>query len=219
MVHAGPPEHPEAQAPSEAPPPASAAPADGRSHRRVRNYLVDTGLQLRLASYLLGVAVVICAGLGWLLYQAYQETSRVIALGDLDAGEGLARALASEDRGRIVLVAAALGGVLVCLLGAAVVITHRIAGPAFVIGRTCREVGEGLLRHPRPLRTRDLLVELGQDVAAMVEALRAREAAEAEVARRAAAVLHDPGADAAARGAAAGALERLAAEKQARLDG
>jgi hypothetical protein len=210
MEHAAPPEHPEAQAPSA---------ADGRSHRRVRNYLVDTGLQLRLASYLLGVAVVLCAGLGWLLYQAYQETSRVIALGDPDAGEGLARALASEDRGRIVLVAAALGGVLLCLLGAAVVITHRIAGPAFAIGRTCREVGEGLLRRPRPLRTRDLLVELGQDVAAMVEALRAREAAELELARRAAGALRDPGASAAARDAAAEALERLAAEKQARLEG
>jgi hypothetical protein len=220
MEHAAPPDRTSPQAPSAAAAPATApAPADGRSHRRVRNYLVDTGLQLRLASYLLGVAVALCASLGWLLYQAYQETSRVIALGDLDAGEGLARALASEDRGRIVLVAAALGGVLLCLLGAAVVITHRIAGPAFAIGRTCREVGAGLLRRPRPLRTRDLLVELGQDVAAMVEALRAREAAEVELARRAAAALRDPGTDAAARGAAAEALERLAAEKQARLDG
>lgn len=219
MIHAETPQHPGAQAPSSAAPPIAPPPADGRSHRRVRNYLVDTGLQLRLASYLLGVAVVLCAGLGWLLYRAYQETSRVIALGDPDAGEGLARALASEDRGRILLVAAALGGVLLCLLGAAVVITHRIAGPAFALGRTCREVGEGLLRRPRPLRTRDLLVELGQDVAGMVEALRAREAAELELARRAAAALRDPGAAATARDEAAEALERLAAEKQARLDG
>jgi hypothetical protein len=191
----------------------------GRSHRRVRNYLVDTGLQLRLASYLLGVAVLLCVGLGWLLYRAYQETSRVIALGDPDTGESIALALASEDRWRIVLVAAALAGVLLCLLGAAVVITHRIAGPAFAIGRTCREVGEGSLRRPRPLRARDLLVDLGHDVAGMVDALRLREASEAEVARQAAATLRDPEAGPAARGAAAEGLERLVAEKQARLDG
>lgn len=191
----------------------------GRSHRRVRNYLVDTTLQLRLASYLLGVAVVLCVGLGWLLFQAYQETSRVIALGDPDAGESIALALASEDRGRIVLVAVALAGVLLCLLGAAVVITHRIAGPAFAIGRTVREVAEGRLSRPRPLRARDLLVELAHDVAAMVEALRAREAAEREVLGAAAAALRDPAATAAARGTAAEALERLGAEKQARLDG
>jgi len=214
MDHAAPP------VPATAPAPAPAQDADGgRSHRRVRNYLVDTGLQLRLASYLLGVAVLLCLGLGWLLYQAYQETSRVIALGDPDTGESIALALAAEDRWRIVLVAVALGGVLLCLLGAAVVITHRIAGPAFAIGRTCREVGEGRLRRPRPLRERDLLVDLGQDVAGMVEALRAREASEAEAAGRAAAVLRDVGAGPEARGAAAEALERLAAEKQGRLDG
>lgn len=209
MDHAASPAH-------AAPPPAA---GEGRSHRRVRNYLVDTSLQLRLASYLLGVAVVLCVGLGWLLFQAYRETSRVIALGDPDAGETIAVALASEDRWRIVVVAAALAVVLVCLLAAAVVITHRIAGPAFVIGRTCREVGEGRLQRPRPLRARDLLVELGHDVAEMVDALREREASDLEVARRAAGVLRDPGAGPEARGAAAEALERLAAEKQARLDG
>lgn len=206
----------QATAPAQAPAPDAAG---GRSHRRVRNYLVDTGLQLRLASYLLGVAVVLCVGLGWLLYQAYQETSRVIALGDPESGESIALALASEDRWRIVLVAAALGGVLLCLLGAAVVITHRIAGPAFALGRTCREVGEGSLRRPRPLRARDLLVDLGHDVAGMVERLRLREATELEVARQAAAALRDPAAGPEARGAAAEALDRLAAEKQARLDG
>jgi len=222
MEHAAPPDRTSAQAPSRAPAPVAPpapSPGDGRSHRRVRNYLVDTGLQLRLASYLLAVAVVLCIGLGWLLYQAYQETSRVIALGDPDAGESIALALASEDRWRIVLVAAALAGVLLCLLGAAVVITHRIAGPAFAIGRTCREVGLGRLGRPRPLRTRDLLVELAQDVAGMVDALRDREAAELEVARRAAGVLRDPGAGPAAREEAAEALERLAAEKRSRLEG
>jgi hypothetical protein len=190
---------------------------EGRRQRRVRNYLVDTSLQLRLASYLLGVAVLLSAGLGWLLWQAYQETSRVIALGAPDAVESLAGALANEDRGRMLMVAAALAGVLLCLLGAAVVITHRIAGPAFAIGRTCRQVAEGRLIHPRPLRSRDLLVELGEDVSAMVEALRARETAERTLALAAARALRDAAADPEARGAAAAALERMAGEKEARL--
>src|SRR5512146_1378653 len=111
--------------------PTSDAPARA-AKRRVRNYLLDTSLQLRLASYLVAVATVLSVGLGWLLWRAYRETSRVIALGDLDVGESIAQALASEDRWRMVLVSGALTLVLVCLLGAAVVITHRIAGPAFV---------------------------------------------------------------------------------------
>ena len=200
-----------------------AAPQDrgeeGRSHRRVRNYLVDTSLQLRLASYLLGVAVLLSAGLGWLLWQAYQETSRVIALGAPDATESLAGALAQEDRGRILLVAVALASILLCLLGAAVVITHRIAGPAFAIGRTCRLVAEGILTRPRPLRSRDLLVELGEDVAAMVDALRDREAKEREVVLAAAGALRDAAAGPESRAAAAATLQTLADQKEERLKG
>jgi hypothetical protein len=189
---------------------------DGRHHRRMRNFLVDTSLQLRLASYLLAVGVVLSAGLGWMLWQAYQETSRVIALGASDSADSLAGALATEDRGRMLLVAGALAGVLVCLLGAAVVITHRIAGPAFAIARTCRQVAAGQLTRPYPLRSGDLLVELGEDVAAMVDALREREAAERDVILAAARALRHAGAGPEAGGAA---LERLAEEKEARLKG
>ena len=198
-------------------PPASAEAAGGRTKRRARNYLLDTGLQLRLASYLVAVATALSLGLGWLLWQAYRETSRVIALGDPDGGESIAQALASADRWRIVVVAGALAGVLVCLLAAAVIITHRIAGPAFVIGRTARAIGEGSLAPPRPLRSHDLLIDLAGDVAGMVEALRDRESRERDVVQRALAVLRDPAAEPAERTAALGQLEQLASEKAARL--
>src|SRR5512143_2294062 len=146
---------PEGQAPTtpDGSPAPAATDAQGRPKRYVRNYLLDTGLQLRLSSYLLAVAVALSLGLGWLLWSAYRETSRVIALGDPDVGDSIAKALASEDRWRMFLIAAALSTVLIALLLASVVITHRIAGPAFVIGRTCRQVAEGSLARPRPLRS------------------------------------------------------------------
>src|SRR4051794_30197514 len=97
-------------------PRAAAAPA-GSSKRRLRNFLLDAPLQLRLASYLLGVGVALSFGLGLLLFRAYRETSRVIALSDPDSGDSIALALASVDRSRIVLIAVALFGVLLCLLG------------------------------------------------------------------------------------------------------
>jgi hypothetical protein len=200
--------------------PAAPPPGEGARRapkRRLRNYLLDTGLQLRLASYLLGVAVLLSVGLGWLLWSAYRETSRVIALGDPEVGDSIAAALAVEDRWRIVAVAVALALVLLCLLGAAVVITHRIAGPAFVLRRTCRQVAEGNLSPPRPLRNHDLLVDLAEAVAAMIDALRERERGDREAMARAAAVLRDPAAPAAERAAAAAELERLASEKEARL--
>ncbi|MGZ6143527.1 MAG: hypothetical protein ACXWLM_09315 [Myxococcales bacterium] len=198
--------------------PAVAIPAaDGRRKRRLRNYLLDAKLQLRLASYLMGVGVALSLGLGWLLWRAYRETSRVIALGDPDSGDSIGLALANEDRVRIIVIGVILFGVFLCLLGSALVVSHRIAGPAFAIARTCRQVGEGNLTPPRPLRPRDLLVELGGEVAKMVEALRAREVRERDAALSAAAALRDANAGADARNAAADALETLAREKKARL--
>ncbi len=185
--------------------------------RLLRNYLLDAALQLRLASYLLAVAVVLSSGLGWLLWTAYRETSRVVALGDPVAGETLAQALAAEDRGRIGLVAVVLAAALVGLLVAAVRVTHRIAGPALVIRRVCRDVAAGRLAPVRPLRARDLLVDLAGDVGAMIEALRDRESRERDELARAAACLRDPASPPSARAAAAAALEALAAEKDARL--
>jgi hypothetical protein len=204
--------------PVAAPGPVSvASPANGRGRRRLRNYLLNAPLQLRLASYLLAVGVALSLGLGWLLWRAYQETSRVIALSDADARDSISVALASEDRFRIVVIALTLALVLLCLLGSALVVTHRIAGPAFAIGRTCRQVGEGNLARPHPLRAHDLLVELANDVAGMVDALRAREARERDLALSAASALRDPAAAMESRNAAAEALEHLAREKGGRL--
>src|SRR5512138_1158368 len=146
--------------------------------RRVKNYLINTKLQLQFASWLLAVAAMISIVLGWVLWRSYAETSRVVALMDPDVADSLAAAFASEDRERMVWLAAALAVVLICLLGFAVVMTHRIAGPAFVIARTCRQVAEGNFERPRPLRERDMLVELGDDVAHMVDAVREREEGE-----------------------------------------
>jgi HAMP domain-containing protein len=196
-------------------PPAADPGGQERHQRRVRNFLLDTGLQLRLASYLVAVAVALSGALGGLLWQAYRETSRVVALSDPDVGDSIGLALAEEDRWRMVLIAAALLGVLVCLLVAAVVMTHRIAGPAFAIGRACRQVAEGRLTRPRPLRTGDHLVGLAAEVGAMVEALREREARERDALREAAAALRTAG-GAGARSPVE-SLERLAHDKDERL--
>ncbi|HZX97682.1 MAG TPA: hypothetical protein VFE90_24410 [Myxococcales bacterium] len=195
---------------------APALAAAGRQPRRLRNYLLDAPLQLRLASWLLAASAALSLGLGFLLFRAWQETSRVIALGDPE-GSAIALALAREDRSRVVLVAVVLACALVCLSGSAVVLSHRIAGPAFALGRICRQVGEGKLAPARPLRPRDLLVGLGKEVAAMVDALREREARERAAVLAAASALRDPAAGAEARTAAAEELEGLARQKGERL--
>ncbi len=193
------------------------SPGNPAAKRRVRNYLLDAHLQLRLASYLIAVAVALSLVLGWLLWSAYSETSRVVALADPDVGESIAMLLAKEDRVRMVWLAGALALLLLCLLAASVVITHRIAGPAFVLGRTCRQIAEGNLARPRPLREHDLLTDLADDVASMIEGLRGREEAERAVLAGAAAQLRNAACTPAERDEAAAQLDRIAAEKTKRL--
>src|SRR5512145_761057 len=196
----------------------AATPAPTIVHkRRVKNYLINTKLQLRFASWLLAVAATISIVLGWVLWRSYAETSRVVALMDPDVADSLAAAFASEDRVRMIWLAVALAVVLVCLLGFAVVMTHRIAGPAFVIARTCRQVAEGNFERPRPLRERDMLVELGDDVAHMVDAVRDRDQDERDRIASAIARFSDAGAGADDRKRALAALEQLVAEKAKRL--
>src|SRR5512147_1500094 len=207
-------------APAEAPPQPedlpSAQPVKARRH--MRNYLLDTGLQLRLASYLVGVATLLSIGLGVMLWRAYREASQVMQV-QLPAGlaETFGHALDQEDQRRMFFVVGALVLVNGFLLLAAVFVTHRIAGPAYAIGRTCRRVAEGDLTDPPPLRARDLLNDLGDEVAQMVRSLRGRETRERDVLGSAARVLRDPFAPAQIRQELAEALEKLAAEKQGRL--
>jgi hypothetical protein len=123
-------------------------------NRRLRNFLVDPGIQLRLATDILVVATAIGVALAVMFWTAGQ-----------DAGPGI-------------VAAAAIAGAVPCLLLLAVVLTHRVAGPAVAIAHACRRVGAGDLSLPRPLRRRDLLVDLADEVALMVEGLREQEAEE-----------------------------------------
>lgn len=183
-------------------------------HRMLRNYLIDASLQLRFASYLVAIAALLSAYLGWRLWNSYREASRLVALGDPVADEAIGQLLANEDRVRMIWLAAGLAGVVICLLGFAVVTTHKVAGPALVLGRTCRQVGEGMLRPPRQLRRGDLLIGLADDVAKMVDRLRAREERERALLHEAVMALSE-GADGVKR--AQILVEQLATEKAGRL--
>lgn len=156
------------------------APAARRAspRRRWRSVLLDPGLQLRLGAVLAAVASAFSAALGVQVWRAYREASRLVVLSDPRAEQLVAALLRAEDRRRMALLAGVLAAVVLALAIAAVVASHRIAGPAFAVGRACRAVAAGALPRPRPLRRGDLLAGLGDDVAAMLEALRAREEAE-----------------------------------------
>ncbi len=199
------------------PQPASESPLEPAPRRRLRNYLIDSRQQLRFATYLVAVATAISAALGWMLWSAYRETSRVIALADPQSADTLSATLASVDRSRILWLIAGLIAVVTCLLLFAVVVTHHIAGPAHFLAGICRQVSEGNLSRPRPLRRGDLLVELADEVNAMVDMLRQREDRERSLIAAAAEQLRRAAPRGGELAIAAETLDKLAKEKGRRL--
>ena len=153
---------------------AARAPARPPHHRR--HYLVDRGFQLKYALVMAvaGLAVAVVFGL-WL----HQVHAQAITLLAQDAGtrqliERSDRLLLAAFAGIAVLLAAALG-----LLG--IVITHRVAGPVFVMGHYLSILAQGRFPRMRTLRRSDELKSFFRVFLDAVETIKAREARHAAV--------------------------------------
>src|SRR5271154_4139708 len=69
--------------------------------RKVRNYLLDVGLQLRYTATIVVVAIFLTAGLGFKMYQATRDVSKVIlwtSLVDPSSADELQTQFANSDR-------------------------------------------------------------------------------------------------------------------------
>lgn len=110
----------------------AASPARPPYKRKVRNYLLDVGLQLRYTATIVIVAVFLTAGLGFKMYQATRDVSKVIlwtSLVDPSSAEELQSQFSNSDR---VVLWGIIGFGLVLVLSISAVgilITHKVAGP------------------------------------------------------------------------------------------
>jgi hypothetical protein len=190
-------------------PTAAAGRTSGAGPRR--QVLVDRGFQLKYA-LAMGAAGLVVAGIfGLWLHQAHAQAVALLA------PDAETRALlAGSDRtllAVLAVVAVLLAGAL-ALLG--VVITHRVAGPVFVMGHYLRVLSEGRFPRMRTLRRSDELKTFFQAFIEAVEAMKAREARHAAiledaVARMEAAAGRHPELLPAIEALAAEALDRRAA--------
>jgi hypothetical protein len=136
-----------------------------------RNFLVDRGFQLKYALVMAAAGLAVAAVFGLWLHQAHAqaiallspdpETRALIARSD--------RLLLAAFAGIALLLAAALG-----LLG--VVITHRVAGPIFVMGHYLSVLAQGRFPRMRTLRRSDELRSFFAVFIQAVEAMKKREA-------------------------------------------
>ena len=146
--------------------------------RKVRNYLLDVGLQLRYTATIVIVAVFLTAGLGFKMYQATRDVSKVIlwtSLVDPSSAEELQAQFSNSDR--VVLWGIiGFGVVLVFSIGTVgILITHKVAGPLHKIASLFARVRENRMGPaPTSLRKGDELQEFYLAYRDMHQALRAR---------------------------------------------
>lgn len=181
--------------------------------RKMRNYLLDVGLQLRYTMTIVIVAVFLTAGLGYKMYQATRDISKVIELSGMAdptiAGE-LQSQFAASDRW-VLWGIVGFGVVLVISIGAVgILITHKVAGPLFKIASFFARVRDnrfGAL--PTSLRKGDELQEFYGSFVDMHQSLRQRIDEEARIIGEAVTTLESSPGIAAATPAAQKALDDL----------
>jgi hypothetical protein len=146
--------------------------------RKVRNYLLDVGLQLRYTATIVVVAIFLTAGLGFKMYQATRDVSKVIlwtSLVDPSSADELQSQFANSDR--VVLWGiVGFGVVLVLSIGAVgILITHKVAGPLYKIATFFGRVRDNRLGPaPANLRKGDELQEFYSAFKEMHQSIRAR---------------------------------------------
>lgn len=147
--------------------------------RRLRNYLIDVGLQIRYTAFIIVIAVMATSVLGYQILRAVQDTSKVIWMTGLVepaiAGE-LHQQFNANDR--IVLLGIVGFGLLLVLSTAAagIWITHKVAGPLYNIEGICARVRDNKLAPSlrSQLRKGDELKEFYATFREMYESLRGR---------------------------------------------
>jgi hypothetical protein len=146
--------------------------------RKVRNYLLDVGLQLRYTATIVIVAVFLTAGLGFKMYQATRDVSKVIlwtSLVDPSSADELRGQFENSDR--VVLWGIVGFGVVLVLSISAVgiLITHKVAGPLYKIATFFGRVRDNRLGPaPAGLRKGDELQDFYSAFREMHNAIRER---------------------------------------------
>jgi hypothetical protein len=153
--------------------------------RRLRNYLLDTSLQLRYTVFILAVAVFLTAFLGYRIYMATQESTRIVTMTaavDPTVAQELQAQLKANDR-VVLWWIVAFGVVLVVVVAAAGIwMTHKIAGPLHNISAALGRIRDNKLpAHSGSLRKGDQLRAFHAAFREMYDALRARVSRDNEV--------------------------------------
>jgi methyl-accepting chemotaxis protein len=141
--------------------------ADARSRR---TYLIDRSFQLKYALLLAGWGVVLALLFGAWAWQAHEQAAEILARDPAQL------ALLRQSDRLLLWVLAAIGLLTAAALGLlGFVMSHRVAGPVWVLGHALAELAKGRYPARRGLRRGDELKSLHARFQEAVEAIAARD--------------------------------------------
>src|SRR5687768_1559496 len=159
---------------------ADPAAATGRPSPGRRTYVIDRGFQLKYTLLLMGMGAVVSALFATMMYLAHKDVQR-----DVPLTAELRSQLAAADATLLTLVVAIAVMMALALGLLGVLITHRVAGPVFVMSHYVTTLARGRYPVMRPLRKHDELQAFFSRFQEAVEAMRQREVEEAAAMERA----------------------------------
>jgi hypothetical protein len=193
-----------------------------RHKRKLRNLLLDAGLQVRYTAFIIAVAIVLTTVLGYKIYDATRDTSKVIFMTGL-VDPAITTELQAQFRAndRVVLFSIIGFGLVLVLsiFAAGIFITHKVAGPLYSIGKICRRVRDNKLAPSlRQLRRGDELQEFYSSFRDMYESLRTRVAGDVQALNNAISALEAANPKTAPMQEAITELKQLRKQKEQSLD-
>lgn len=174
-----------------------------RRNRKLKNYLLNRRFQLKYTGMVVAIGIALSVALGFFLHRQMMENTRILRL-EAEFDPVFKAQLDQADSQNLAMLVGTLVLFNVALALGSIFVTHRMAGPEFVLNRYVRMVAAGKLPVVRELRRGDELVDLHDGVRAMVARLETQTLDDIQVLEKALAGLED----AEARGAVQQALER-----------
>ncbi len=139
--------------------------------RQRRMYLVDRAFQLKYILLLMGWGVVLAALFGLWTYQAHQQAVETVLR------DPAQRALMARGERQLVWALLGIGALSAAALGLlAFIMTHRVAGPIYVMGHYLTLLAEGRYPPRRALRRHDELKQFYGHFVDVMEVLKERDA-------------------------------------------
>lgn len=147
----------------------------GQKPARRRTFLVDRHFQLKYTSIIVLVGVIVSGLLGIFIYRQSMENTTLIGLDAELQGK-----VAAQDLHAILYLVGFVAVMALFLFVWGIFITHRVAGPIYIISRYLRQIADNQVPHTRPLRKGDELKEFFDTFSAMLSSLKKQNSDEAE---------------------------------------